>query len=146
MSGTQNAPYTIGRNCSLVLLWQGTRVDLRDVTGFNAAQEVKVQRADPLNSTPVEFNTPSGWRGSFDIDRANSAVDDLIASIEVAFWTAATIGQGTIYQYIIETDGSTSTYEFSGVSLTLANAGQFRQDDIVRQTINFFASLRTKLS
>ncbi len=137
--------YTIGRNCQLVLLWNGTRVDLSDVTGFTASQEVKHQRADPLNSTPVEFTTPSGWRGEFTIDRGNSAVDDLVAAIESAFWSAGTIGSGTIYQYVTEPDGSLSTYEFSGVSLVLSNAGNYQADVIVRQKIGFFASQRVKL-
>lgn len=142
----QRAPYTIGRNATLVLLWNGLTVQIDEVTGFNAQQEVKVQRSDPLNSTPIEFNTPSGWRGSFDVDRGTSAIDDLIASIESAYWNAAIIGSGTIYEYIVETDGSQSVYEFVGVSLTLSNAGSYRADDIVRQTLGFFASLRNKLA
>ena len=137
--------YTIGRNCSVILLWSGVRVDLRDVTGFSASQEVKHQRADPLNSTPVEFTTPSGWRGQFQVDRGSSAVDDLIASIESSFWTSGIIGSGTIYQYVTEPDGSLSTYEFIGVSLILSNAGNFQADTIVKQTIGFFASQRVRI-
>ena len=137
--------YTIGRNCQVVLLWSGVRVDLRDVTGFSANQEVKHQRADPLNSTPVEFTTPSGWRGQFQVDRGNSAVDDLVASIEAAFWSSGTIGSGTIYQYVTEPDSSLSTYEFTGVSLVLSSAGNFQADVIVKQTIGFFASQRIRM-
>ncbi len=145
MSGSQLAPYTIGRNCRVVLLWQGARIDMPDVTGFQANQEVKTQRADPLNSTPVEFTTPSGWRGRFMVDRASPNLDNLIASIETSFWTAGVIGSGTIYQYVTETNGSLSTYEFIGVSLTLTDAGNFQQEAIVRQTLGFFASQRIKL-
>ncbi len=137
--------YTIGRNCQLILLWNGSRIDLRDVTGFSAAQEVKHQRADPLNSVPVEFTTPSGWRGQFQVDRGSSAVDDLIASIEAAFWSSGLIGTGTIYQYVSEPDNSVSTYEFIGVSLVLSNAGHFQADNIVKQTIGFFASQRIRM-
>ena len=136
--------YTIGRNCQVILFWGGSRVDLADVTGFSAQQEVKHQRADPLNSTPIEFTTPSGWRGQFEVDRGSSAIDDLVVSIETAFWAAGTIGSGTIYQYITEPDGSQSTYEFTGVSLVLSNAGNYQADNIVRQTISFFASQRVK--
>jgi hypothetical protein len=137
--------YTIGRNCQLVLLWNGIRVDLRDVTGFTAAQEVKHQRTEPLNSLPIEFTTPSGWRGEFNVDRGNSAVDDLVVQIESAFWAAGTIGSGTIYQYVTEPDGSLSTYEFTGVALVLSSAGNYQSDAVVRQKIGFFASQRNKL-
>jgi hypothetical protein len=138
-------PYTIGRDCQVVLLWNGIRVDLRDVIGFQAEQQVKLQRSDPLNSAPVEFNTPAGWRGQFQIDRGSSALDDLVAAIEAAFWNAGTIGSGTIYQYVSEPDGSMSTYEFVGVALTLANSGHYKAESIVTQTVNFFASQRNRI-
>ena len=138
-------PYSIGRDCQVVLLWNGVRVDLRDVTSFQAAQEVRQQRSDPLNSAPIEFNTPAGWRGQFNVDRGSSALDDLVATIESSFWSAGTIGSGSIYQYINETDGSTSTYEFVGVSLTLSNSGHYQAENIVKQTISFYASQRNRL-
>lgn len=138
-------PYSIGRDCQIVLLWNGNRIDLRDVIGFQAEQQVKSQRSDPLNSAPIEFNTPSGWRGQFQIDRGSSAVDDLVASIESAFWSAGVIGSGTIYQYVTEADGSLSTYEFIGVSLTLASLGHYRAENIVTQTLSFFASQRRRI-
>lgn len=138
-------PYSIGRDCQVVLLWNGVRVDLRDVTSFQAAQEVRHQRSDPLNSAPVEFSTPAGWRGQFNVDRGSSALDDLIASIETSFWSAGMIGSGSIYQYITEVDGTTSTYEYTGVSLTLSNSGHYQAENIVKQTITFYASQRNRL-
>ncbi len=138
-------PYSIGRDCQVVLLWNGVRIDLRDVTGFQAQQQVRQQRADPLNSVPIEFNTPAGWRGQFQVDRGSSALDDLVSAIEAAFWNAGVIGSGTIYQYISEPDGSTSTYEFVGVSLTFTNSGHYQAENIVKQTVSFFASQRNKI-
>ena len=138
-------PYSIGRDCQVVLLWNGIRVDLRDVVGFQAEQQVKLQRSDPLNSVPIEFNTPAGWRGQFQVDRGSSAVDDLVAAIEAAFWNAGVIGSGTIYQYVSEPNGSVSTYEFVGVALTLSSAGHYRAENIVTQTISFFASQRNRI-
>ena len=138
-------PYSIGRDCQVVLLWNGIRVDLRDVVGFQAEQQVKLQRSDPLNSVPVEFNTPAGWRGQFQLDRGSSALDDLVAAIEAAFWNAGVIGSGTIYQYLNEADGSVSTYEFVGVALTLTNSGHYKAENIVTQSVNFFASQRNRI-
>lgn len=137
--------YTIGRNCEVVLIWNGVRTDLRDVTGFRAQQEVRTQRSDPLNSAPLEFNTPAGWRGQFQLDRGSSAVDDLVVQIESDFWSKGVIGSGTIYQYVTEPDGSTSTYEFVGVSLTLQDSGHYHAENIVKQVVAFYASQRKKL-
>ncbi len=145
MSGTSMNPYTIGHNCSVVILWQGTRYDFRDVTMFSSAQEVTPQRSDPLNSPPIEFNTPRGWRGTIGIDRATPTLDNLISSIEAAFWNAGVIGSGTIYQYIKEVDGSTTTFEFVNASLNLTAAGSYAAEAIVKQSLAFFSSLRNKL-
>ena len=138
-------PYSIGRDCQVVLLWNGIRIDLRDVVGFQAEQQVKLQRSDPLNSVPVEFNTSVFWRGQLQIDRGSSALDDLVAAIEAAFWNAGVIGSGTIYQYLTESDGSLSTYEFVGVALTLSQAGIYKAENIVTQTVSFFASQRNRI-
>ena len=146
MSGTANAPYTIGRNCQVVVLWQGTRVDLPNVTEFKSAAEYKRQRVDPLNSLPTEFSTPSGHRGSIMVDRQDDTVDSLFAAIEAAFWNAGTIGQGTIYAYLTNTDATVSTFEYTGVALELGDAGTYQQEAVVRQTINFFASQKVQLS
>lgn len=138
-------PYSIGRNCRVTLLWNGTRVDLRDVTSFQASQLTRAQRADPLNAVPVVFNTPNGWRGSFVLARADATLDSLVAAIEAAFWNAGTIGSGTVYQYITEPDGSTTTWEYTGVSMTL-ETDRWQAEGMVHQTVHFHASTRVKVS
>jgi len=138
-------PYSIGRDCRITLVWNGSRVDLRDVTGFQVSQETVTQRASPLNGVPVEFNTPGGWRGSFSIARADATLDALIATIESQFWNAGMIGSGTLYQYISEPDGTTSTWEFANISMTLQN-DRWQADGIVQQNVQFFASTRMQVS
>jgi len=138
-------PYSIGRDCRITLLWNGNRIDLRDVTGFQAQQQTRVQRADPLNGVPIEFNTPCGWRGAFSIARANANLDNLVAAIEAGFWNGGTVGSGTIYQYISEPDGSTTTWEYSNISMTL-KTDKWQAEGMVHQDVTFFASVRTKIS
>ncbi|AFW00509.1 phage protein [Gluconobacter thailandicus F149-1 = NBRC 100600] len=138
-------PYSIGRDCRITVLWNGQRVDLRDVTSFGASQETHALRASPLNGMPVEFNVPNGWRGSFQIARASAALDNLVAAIEAAYWNAGTVGSGTIYQYVTEPDGTTSTWEYTNISIKLKNDA-WQSDQMVHQTVQFFASTRTKIS
>lgn len=138
-------PYSIGRDCRITLLWNGSRIDLRDVTGFQSEQHTIIQRATPLNGLPVEFNTPSGWRGIFTIARANANLDSLVAAIEASFWNAGNIGSGTLYQYIREPDGTTTTWEYSGVSLSL-KTDRWQAEGMIHQHVQFYASLRSKIS
>lgn len=138
--------YTIGRNVRVVLIWNGSQINLKDVVGFDSQQQVKPQRAEPLNSVPIEFNTPTGWRGRFMVDRGNAVLDNLIAANEAAFWTSGVVGTGTIYQYITETNGAQTSFEFSGVAIALTEAGNYAGDGIVKQTLSFVASQRVKIS
>ena len=138
-------PYSIGRDCRITVLWNGSRIDLRDVTSFSAAQETQPLRASPLNGVPVEFNMPNGWRGTFQIARANAALDNLIASVEAAYWNAGTVGSGTIYQYVREPDGTTSTWEYTNVSMQL-KTDPWQSDHMIHQNVVFFASTRTRIS
>jgi hypothetical protein len=47
----------------------------------------------------------------FTLDRGSSAADDFIAEIEAANLAGTSIGAGTLYRYVNELDGSTSTYQ-----------------------------------
>lgn len=138
------SPYTIGRNARIIFLWNGVPVDLRDVTSFQANPDSNTQRVDPLNGRPKEFNTPNGWRGSFQVARANSALDDLYNSVEQGFWNAGTINLGQLFAYVKEPDGSTSTWQFDDVSFTFST-DPYVGEGVVHQSMNFFASQRTKV-
>jgi hypothetical protein len=52
---------------------------------------------------------------------------------------------GTLYQYVTETDGSTSTYQYDSVVFKLTNAGHRKGDASVKQKLEFFASRRKRI-
>ena len=58
---------------------------------------------------------PKGWEGSFELERGSSAVDDFIAAAEQQYFNGTSLAAGTMYQYVTETDGSTSTYQYDNV-------------------------------
>lgn len=146
MSGTTTKPFNIGRDASAVLLWNGTKINLPRVTNFESSQQVRNLDSMPMNSVPTFINVPNGWQGQFDTDRASSDLDALIAASEAAFWSAGTVGQGTIYLYVSEADGSTTTWEFTGVAIHLSDAGRWQSEAKVSQRIQFRASQRTQIS
>ncbi|MBB5373637.1 hypothetical protein [Acidocella aromatica] len=137
--------FTVGRDCQLVVMGPFGRVDLAHVTGFEAQQITAAVRVDRLDGVQLGAELPKGWSGSFTLDRGSSAVDDFIAKIEQAYLSGKTIQGGTLYQYVNETDGSVSTYQFSGVVFKLASAGVYRGDAAVMQKLDFFASTRKRV-
>jgi hypothetical protein len=121
------------------------RVDLAHVTGFEANQLTMAVRVDRLDGVQLGAELPKGWTGNFSLDRGSSAVDDFIAAIEQAYLAGQTISAGTLYQYVNEPDGSTSTYQFSGAVFKLTSAGAYKGDAPVAQRLTFYASSRKRV-
>jgi hypothetical protein len=137
--------FSIGRDCQLVVMGPLGRVDLTYVTGFESRQLTQSIRLDRLDGVPMGAELPKGWEGSFEVERGTSAVDDFMASAEQAFFTQGYLPAGTVYQYVQEVDGSTSTYQYSGVVFKLTNSGSWRGDASVKQKLEFFATQRQRI-
>ena len=110
------------RDCQLVAMGPFGRVDLSHVTGFEYRR----------------IAAPPGWEGMFKLERGGSSVDDFIARIEAADSDGGAAPTGTLYQYVIENSGSTSTYQYDGAVFRL---GLIR-GGCAQQTVEFFAHNR----
>ncbi len=137
--------FTVGSDCQIVVMGPFGRVDLAHVTGFEASQVTQPLRVDRLDGVQLAAELPKGWNGSFLLDRGSSAVDDFIAQIEAAYHNGQAINGGTLYQYVNEPNGSTSTYQFNNVVFKLTSAGSYKGDAPVAQKLDFYASTRTKV-
>lgn len=142
--------FSTGRDCTLVILGPDgrggtTRIDLTHVTGFDCRQLTNAVRIDRLDGTHLAAELPRGWDGSFEIERGNSAVEDFIANLEQAWHASGELPGSTLYQYIQETNGSTSTFQFDAVVFKLTSAGSWKGDGAVRQRLEFHASRRKRV-
>lgn len=137
--------FSVGNDCQLVVVGPFGRIDLAHVTGFESSQITRSVRVDRLDGVQLGAELPRGWQGSFTLDRGSSAADDFIATIEQAYLAGQAISSGTLYQYVNEVDGSTSTYQYDGVVFKLSAAGQYRGDMPVAQKLEFFASTRKRV-
>lgn len=153
MAGIQGTTgsFDTGKQCTLVLIGPGatpgatSRVDLPNITGFDCKQATVNVKVDKLDGIQLNAELPKGWTGSFDLERGSSAVDDLFARIEDQWLAAGTYTAGTIYQYVDEADGSSSTYQFDNVALKLDEAGNWKSDQSVKQRISFMANRRRRI-
>jgi hypothetical protein len=137
--------FSVGRDTQLVVIGPSGRIDLSHVTGFEARQMTQSVRVDRLDGKQMGAELPKGWEGSFDIERGNSAADDFIYTTEQSYYNGSQPVLGTMYQYITETDGSTSTYQYDSVTFRLSSAGQWKGDSSVKQKLDFYASRRMRI-
>jgi hypothetical protein len=137
--------FNIGRDCQLVLIGPAGRVDLSYVTGFESRQITHSIRVDKLDGTQISAELPRGWEGTFELERGTSAADDFIAAAEQSYFNGDGVPFGTVYQYVTETDGSISTYQYNTVVFKLSSAGNWKGDASVKQKLEFFASQRQRV-
>ena len=141
------ASLSYGRSTTIVIvhpLAVGGRLDVPNVTGFSARQNVVKIDSKWLDGTHHFRDLPSGWTGEFDVDRGNSVLDDWTALCEQQWYAFGTIATGTVYEYVAESDGSVSTYQYSGATFDF-DAGRRQGDSLVKQKLTFRASKRVKV-
>lgn len=134
--------FNIGRDCQVVLVGPYGQVDLGNLTSFDAKQVTATIKVDRLDGVQLNAELPKGWTGSFDMERANSAVDLMFEQMESDWMTSGIYQVGTLYQYIAETGGGTTTFQFDNVSMKLTEGGMWKGDSSVKQTMSFSANRR----
>lgn len=137
--------FSTGRDCQLVVLGPTGRVDLSYVAAFESRQLTHSVRVDRLDGTSLAAELPRGWEGHFELERGTSAADDFIASLEQTWFTTGQLSGGTLYQYVSEADGSTSTYQYDGCVFKLTSSGAWQGQSSVKQRLDFWASRRKRV-
>lgn len=137
--------FSIGRDTQVVIMGPSGRVDINHVTGFESRQLTSPVRVSRLDGTQLGAEIPKGWEGSFDVERGSSTLDDFISAIEQDFYNGLTTSPSSMYQYVNETDGSVSTYQFDGVVFRLASAGAWKGDSSVKQKLEFYATRKRRI-
>ncbi len=137
--------FSIGKDTQLVVMGPGGRVDLSHVTAFESRQMTQSIRVSRIDGTQLGAELPRGWEGSFEVERGNSVLDDFISLSEQQHYEGHMPVPSTMYQYVTETDGSVSTYQYDGAVFRLANAGIWKGDAAVKQKLEFYAARRRRV-
>lgn len=137
--------FSIGKDTQLVVMGPNGRVDLSHVTSFESRQLTQSIRVNRIDGTQLGAELPRGWEGSFEVERGNSVLDDFISSSEQQHYEGRMPSPSTMYQYVTETDGSVSTYQYDGAVFRLANAGVWKGDAAVKQKLEFYAARRRRV-
>jgi hypothetical protein len=137
--------FSVGRDTQLVVVGPSGTINLAHVTAFESRQVTQSIRVNRLDGSQIGMELPKGWEGNFELERGDSAVEDFIAGTEQNYYNGSAISSSTMYQYVSEVDGSTSTYQYDSVVFRLSNAGLWKGDAAVRQKLEFFASRRRRI-
>ena len=145
VQNTQGA-FSIGRDCTLVLVDQTFgQIQLDNVTGFTCKQVTQQVRVDRMDGVQLNGEIPKGWSGSFELERANAVMDSYFANKESAWFTSGVLSSATVYQYVAEADGSTTTLQYDNVALKFTDAGDWHGDRSVKLRVDFIANRRQQV-
>lgn len=137
--------FSIGKDTQLVVMGPNGRVDLSHVTAFESRQLTQSVRVNRIDGIQLGAELPRGWEGSFEVERGNSVLDDFISVSEQQHYDGQMTPSATMYQYVTETDGSVSTYQYDGTVFRFANAGIWKGDSPVKQKLEFYATRRRRV-
>ncbi len=131
--------FSVGRDCTLVImhpLAASGRVDIPNVTSFRSAQVTANVKSDRLDGIQLAAELPKGWTFNFMADRGSPGLDNLFALIEQSWYIAGILNPCSVYQYITEKDGSTSTFQYTQASLKFDDPGTWKGDSKVEQAFS----------
>jgi len=137
--------FSVGRDTQLVVIGPSGTINLAHVTAFDSRQVTQSIRVNRLDGNQIGMELPKGWEGGFELERGDSVIEDFIAAAEQNYFNGSMSVASSMYQYVSEVDGSTSTYQYDSVVFRLSNAGQWKGDAAVRQKLEFFASRRRRI-
>lgn len=138
--------FTVGRDVLIdITLSTGPLRLPSTTTGFDAKQETKEINSHGLDGVNRFAELPAGWKGTVEMDRSDSTIDDYFAQLEADYYAGKLTSPATITETISEANGTVSQYRYIGVVFKFAEAGKKRGDDKVMQSIAFSASKRVKV-
>lgn len=141
----QNYTFNVGRDVAVVVIApDGTQLDLIGQIEINWRGLYETVTHEPINSPPLRRFLPMGHEFTLTLERRGPDNEALFSQIEQGYWAGGypngTQNAGTIYIYVDEADGGTTTYQGNQVSLMMSERMRARQRTAVGQTIEGFAS------
>jgi len=138
--------FSVGRDVTLTIVTASGPLNLNLITGFHKVQQTVETKIKGLDGVTRHVRFFDGWTGGFDIERADSTVDDYFAQLESNYYAGINEQPGTLTETITEVNGSISQYRYLQVLLKYDDAGNWAGDATVKQKLSFVASQRQKIS
>lgn len=139
--------FTVGRDVGLTIVaGNGQALTLNLITGFQSRQDtidVKIKGLDGVTRFLRFFDA---WSGSFTLERQDSTLDDYFCQLEANFYQGQNEQSASITETVQEVSGALTQYRYKNVLLKLDDAGEYRGDQSVKQTMSFVSHRRVKIA
>lgn len=138
--------FSVGKDVSLDIIGPTGPLRFSIVTAFDSKPSYKSVDSKGLDGIDRYDDLPAGWSGTIGLDRADSTVDDFFAQKEANFYSGISSNLVTITETITEISGAVSQYRYTGVALTLQDAGKKSADNKISIVVGWRAARRLKIA
>jgi hypothetical protein len=138
--------FNTGKDLSFTLVGPSGNITLSGVTQYTTKPMFKNLDHKGIDGTPQFASIPDGWEITIKLDRADNTLDVLFATLEASYFAGTNIANGTVSENITEVSGSVSQFQYTGASFVLDEAGDYKGDSFVPQSLRIRAARRTQLS
>ncbi len=138
--------FTTSRDVTLTIITSRGPLSLSLITGFRSKPDTIEHKGTGLDGVPRHEIFTDGWSGSFTLERQDGFADAYFAQLEADYFAGKSTQHAHIVETIREADGSIAQYQYTRVRLRFDEAGEFRGDSTVKQSISFLASRRLQIA
>jgi hypothetical protein len=139
--------FTTGRDITITFVTpQVGALSLNLITGWHAKQASDTQSPKGIDSLIRHVRFFQGWGGGFSIERRDSTLDDYFALLEQQYWQGISEQAAFMNVTIAEAAGNLTQWQFTNVLASYDDAGEYKGDSTVKQTMSFLASQRIKIA
>jgi hypothetical protein len=134
--------YSIGKDISYSVVTPSGTLTMNGKTDYSIKPiftDLKHKGLDGITSHGV---IPDGWQIDMKFDRTDPNVDVYFAQREVDYFNGVNQTGGTIFESIVEKDGSISSFRYTNVILKYDSAGDWKGDSFIPISVSAMCSRR----
>jgi len=139
---------TVGRDVSWVINTAEGQLKLSQnfIIDFEAMPEAKLDKFLPVSGIINPLVYHEGYSVKMSVARTDNTLDNFWAALEAAYFAGVDVPAGTIYETIVENNGSVSQYAYLNVQLKIDTFGERKGNDYITVKFSGFAARREILT
>ena len=137
--------FSVGKDISYTVVTASGTLTLTGKTDYSVKPVFTDLKHKGLDGVTSHGVIPDGWQIDLKFDRRDPNVDNYFAQLEADYFAGVNQKGGTIYESVVEQDGSITSFRYTNVILKYDSAGDWKGDSLVSISVSAMASRRLKV-
>ena len=134
--------YSVGKDISYTVVTPTGTLTLTGKTDYSIKPMFTDLKHKGLDGVTSHGVIPDGWQIDLKLDRSDPNVDIYFAQREADYFNGVNQTGGTIFENVVEKDGSITSFRYTNVILKYDSAGDWKGDSLISIAVSAMASRR----